>query len=972
MGLVLIVAVIGLLFIPAVFQFAVGKAIALETWRRGGTVRIEQVQGSFFEPVALLRSQWTYRSRHGAATRVEIARAEAEFSWRELLPGRGAHWFRRLSLEGLAGKVLVPVNPKQRVRGEGGPAHRGPFPSWLQTPARVEAKGVDLVFQSENDYVRLQDARWMISELEQGFIEVGQLVLKQPWLTRSFRSVRGNTALQDGKVVVANLQLDPGVLVKSFSIGLNEMANGGLDMVMDVGAFGGSIRAQAQTSPPDDAPEFDAIVNFSQIQLAPLAAFLGASDAAGGTVKEGRFTFRGSPREPERAAATLRLEATNFQWESRQWDSLVLGAVLLDRRVQIPELELRQGHNNLSLNGEMALPFGAGAKGRAWWQNDFNFSLLARIENLTELSALLLPEFKYAAGSVSIDGNVRAKDQQFSGNLIVAGTNVSWRNTPIQELHGAVRLAGSEVQIASLDLLNKDDYLHGQGVVTLGAGKAGAGFLRGYRADVRASVEDLGEYSALLPWQRLSGGAVLRWTGQGGDKGDSGRFFARLQKLRPVHAGVTLPHPVDAELEGSYEPGKTILSRFNLADEECALTATAQLIGQSLQVSGLRLTHGAQTWLEGDALLPLDVLKNWPAPAPKAPGPEVPVKLSLKATGLSLKHAVRLTGWNWPVEGFVEGALTAEGALGKLALGGRATLQSGRIPIGWQGEHLSAVHAEISGAAQTLSVTKGSGEHRHGAYTGALQVDLTKYWDPVISADLTCERAWFPIFQQLPLTVLKEGLATAPANPWCEAAVHLQIAGPLSAAPVQGDLRLLGLSMGGTPVLTPLWLRNAPAAQLPQPFTVPIFPFKNWPLKLSVKHAEPVPMVPAGTILPDLEIRGVAGAPKLAGTVRLAGAPAQASASVLEIKDLLLTFREDRPNDPMIDLHAAGIHQGFPFNAYILGPLSQHMAFADSPEALAEFREPKPLDPNTPILPLLEATPLGGAKVPGAKPNARP
>jgi hypothetical protein len=529
-----------------------------------------------------------------------------------------------------------------------------------------------------------------------------------------------------------------------------------------------------------------------------------------------------------------------------------------------------------------------------------------------------------------VDGSVYAKDQQLSGHLIVSGKDISWRNTPIQELHGAIRLAGKEIQIASLELLNRDDYLHGQGVVNLNGD---------YRGDFRASVEDFSRYASVLQnplWPTpVAGGAVLRWTGEGTNaKGHTGRFFARLQKLRPAQAEGAQSHPVDAELEGSYEPGKTIFSRLNLADEECSLSTKLELTAKSLQVTDLRLLHGEQTWLQGNALLPREFFRNWMEPLPPAPpGPGAPLKLSLKATGLSLKHAVRLTGWNWPVEGFVDGELSGQGTLGQLALSGQCTLVNGHIPIGWNGDALDAVRGELHAAGQKLSFINGSAVHRTGKYSGNFELDLTQYRDPLLTGSTHCDRAIFPLFERLPASPLQP--SSAPI--WCEAASDLQIAGPLTAAVVKGDVRPFRFRLTEIPSIAFLWDKGAtPPAQAP--FTAAIAPFYRWRLQIAIEPPAPIPVAPGpGTILPKLELRGTGRAPELLGSVQLENIPARGGAMPLTVKTASLSFRPGQAKDPMIDLHAVGVIEHFPFNAYVLGPLSRHMAFADSKEALARF-----------------------------------
>jgi len=151
--------------------------------------------------------------------------------------------------------------------------------------------------------------------------------------------------------------------------------------------------------------------------VAQLASFLNVTEAAGGSLETGKFSFRGRPSQLERGTASLRLEARNFQWESRQWDALVLGATLLDHHIQVPEFSLRQGHNQLVLNGDMQWPGGD----TSWWKADFGVNLTAKIDNLTELSALVLPEFKYAAGGLTVDGAIRSQAGVLGGALIVSG-----------------------------------------------------------------------------------------------------------------------------------------------------------------------------------------------------------------------------------------------------------------------------------------------------------------------------------------------------------------------------------------------------------------------------------------------------------------------------------------------------------------------------------------------------------------------
>jgi hypothetical protein len=403
-------------------------------------------------------------------------------------------------------------------------------------------------------------------------------------------------------------------------------------------------------------------------------------------------------------------------------------------------------------------------------------------------------------------------------------------------------------------------------------------------------------------------------------------------------AGGGESHPVDAEVEGSYAPGQTVFSRLQLADEECSFSTKAQLTAKSVELSELRLMHGAQTWLQGEATLPREVFRDWTRPiVPPAPVTGAPLKLRLKATGLSLKHAARLSGWSWPVEGFVDGELSGGGALGQLALQGQLGLVNGRIPIGWSGNALDAVRAELRAKGQVLSIADAAAEYRGANYSGNAQLDLTKYGDPILTADAGCDHALFPLYEPTP------SLAFQPARApfWCEAAIGLQIAGPLSSAAVKGTVHPTRIRLDGIPQIAALWARATPVPPVRTPFVVETAPFQRWPVQISVQTAQPVPVTPGnGYLLPALEIRGTAHAPQLIGSVKMENIPASGGALPLTIKLATLNFRADRPQDPMIDLHASGVVEHFPFNAYVLGPLSQHMSFADSEDALQKFAQP--------------------------------
>ena len=325
------------------FQFIVRHLVVFEAWREGGHASVARVEGSLFEPVVLVGSTWSFGS--DAVTRFEVDRITADFAWEQLFKGGASRWFHRLSLDGVAGKITLP-------RGARKPGRTPWFPSldlsrlrarWLPAPAVVEAREVDLLIASGADFVRLQQVYFRVSEREPGTIKAGRVVVQQEWLRRTFPNVRGTTALKDSTLLIARLRLEPGVEINSISTDLAKLAHGELNQKADIDAFGGNMNVEAGMKTDTAPPHFETGGQFKQIDLGQLAAFLSLSEAAGGTIKEGNFSFQGSPHDVGRSTTRLHLDATNFQWESRQWDSLILGVTLIDRRLQVHECTLHQG-----------------------------------------------------------------------------------------------------------------------------------------------------------------------------------------------------------------------------------------------------------------------------------------------------------------------------------------------------------------------------------------------------------------------------------------------------------------------------------------------------------------------------------------------------------------------------------------------------------------------------------------------------
>ena len=900
------------------FRFVLGGLIRCEAWRHGVTLDFERIGGSFFEPVTLAGSRWSFHGEAGATTRVEIARIDAKLVWKNLLPRTTARWFQRLSITGVQGKVILAPDAPVKIRRRAGWLNWRPSAgAWVLVPAVIEGRDIDFVVESGADYLRVEDCKFTASDVEPGELHAGRVTIKQPWLARTFRNVHGTTAMQGTKFVLAGVALEPGVEVRSLSAELPELARGRLNLELQLAAFDGSLHAEAATVPRAGGLVFEAGGQFAQISIAKLAGFLALSDAAGGTIKEGNFSFRGSPRDPAKATAKLRLDAVNFQWETRQWDSLTLGLLLVDGRLQVPQFDLYQGRNTLEVSGELALP-GADAR---WWQGEFNCAIKARVGNLTELSALLLPEFKYAAGGVSIDGNIRGKGEEFYGQLLVEGTKLTWRNAPIETLHAAVKLDGKELKVARVELVNGDDFLRGSGVVNLFGPTQ-------YWGQLRVSAVDLASYAAFLQKpvlpEPLAGGAIIDWTGEGSAAGHSGKIMARLRKVRTLGAFAQQLHPINADLEASYGPGTMQFTKFVLSDDDSSLTANIAVGNQALNVSGIRLFYRQQLQLEGDALLPFDVWQKWPdVSLDQLLTDDVVSRVNLTAHALDLEQASQLTGWIFPVAGILDGTLSVDGPVGSLKVGGALTLSRGRIPLGWSGEAIDDAHGEFTFADDSVRIVKFGGRHPIGEMEVAGAVRLANPRDPELQLTLRSPQATLPIFRG------------GDPGVTVDAGLDLKIDGPLSSAAVSGEARIVSLAVDAIPDLTPVW-RAERRLEVPPLFSLDGTVGANWSFDLTCQPAEADGLKSGASVMRvDLRIGGVGAQPTLTGRIELgevevaAGAPALADSAPIFFDSLLthvaIDFFPEDSAEPSLDIDLRGSFAGAPFQASATGPLNHLM-----------------------------------------------
>lgn len=732
-----------------IFPHVVHCVLKLEAWRNGITVSIGKVEGSLFDPVVLRDSVWRYRTISGTTTTVQIKRARASLAWSKFLPesagrwigrgsappGNGGAFFQRLELSGVSGKLSIPADgpdsaeprPVRKLRSS-------PSPDWLGTPAIVSVRDADIALERNSDWVRAKGVRFTLDRVERGTVHAAQIAWNIQGVTQTFNGVRGRSTLAESRASFSGLALGPEVKVRTFSVGLAELAAGKLSFAAEFDAFGGTLAASAETASRGRQLRMDVTGTFDKIRIAGMGKFFGRDEAAGGVLTKGGFTFRGSPRDFTRAEANVRFDADNFQWDNRQFDRLTLGISLMNQRLRVHEFKLLQGENVLDLEGTMALP----QHGVPSWKRQFDLKVNADLRDLTGLAALVLPEFKFvggqlfARGAVSCTGFVNDKPPVYGGQLILSGSGIKWRNALLDVMNAALVLHEREVQVINAQFLHGDDFLRGVGKISLVGDGA-------YEGVVRISTGNLAAYQALLgpPVMPFSpaGRAAVEWRGSGKTRNHEGKFFARLAAFGVAGSKRTKSsHPLDAVIEGGYAGGQVQFDKCELNAGDTALTGTLAIGPSAVNLRGIQITQEGTVRLEGDALLPLSLWRQWPGmEIGGLLNDDTVTRVSITANNLDLRKAGLLTGVEWPLGGTVTGTVSAEGALKALQLGGTLSLQNGRIPLNRNGASVSNVNAEFSIAGPAIQLAKAAGRHASGAFTLEGTLNLASPRIPVLA-----------------------------------------------------------------------------------------------------------------------------------------------------------------------------------------------------------------------------------------------
>lgn len=488
----------GLLALPPVWHGAVRMALAWETSRRGSELTIGHVRGGLFGTTRL--DDVRLRTAAGD-TDLSVARVSVRFFAGGSLFHLPTSWIKDLRLEGVHGHLDLAAGDlfsQRPVFGLGA--------NWR--PASFTVQADDFRIQRGRDAVRLLGLILTGDHRDPGVFEIQEMQATTSDFTRTIPGGQGRTFWKDGCLTFSSVSAQDGAAVANGTLDFTRVDRGHLKWQCSLQVLGGEVRGQGAVDLSRANAPLEVAATMHRTALAPFAQLLGVRGPVEGEVERASFTFRGDPANLPAAQMSVSARATGFRWDDRRWQSLEVQAVVVNRRVQLNRLDLRQDGNRVALSGEYPLPPTDGTALRwtgegSWWRAaGFSGTIDARLDDLGTLTRLIGLGAPEIAGRMSVNGRLSANpgSDEIAGYLNVEGTRLNVCGAPLDYLRSTLLFRRGTMEVADVQATQDADYFTAHGVIGLSGENVVA-----QHGELRAEVRDASVYlPALAGWPEVA------------------------------------------------------------------------------------------------------------------------------------------------------------------------------------------------------------------------------------------------------------------------------------------------------------------------------------------------------------------------------------------------------------------------------------------------------------------------------------
>ncbi len=472
---------------------------------------------------------------------------------------------------------------------------------------------------------------------------------------------------EEGVFYLSELELEQGLRANLVELDLSQFLAGELALGVAFQGFGGTLRFSLRVSNLGRITEVEGSGSGGGIDLSLLGASLQGIELSSGRLENFRLSYRGPLLQDELPTAAFRAKVVDFEWQDRSWDSLILGATLASRRLQIQTFQLRQPGNTLDLSGESSIPTNL----IPLEVPDFNVNVQAELTNLEEVSKLLPGREGWLKGKLNLSGTVERRGETMLGDLELQGQDCVVFDTEFSTLHSDVSFQGGSIELRRLELIAGEDHFRAHGELAIDQPW-------GFVGEIELALGDIATYQA---WRALFPqmpsylkNATLWWSGDGTLVANSGALRLSVEEIRLREEDP----PLELAIEGTYRPGHGHLSRLSIMKPgHLELAGAISWEPQSIQFEEVTLVL-PDGQASGNLTLPIELgaLSVWPDwKSPWRPAGSGPIEGDLSLENILLSQA---TTWNlWPeaLQDFrVSGELKLGGALNAISWTGRLDL----------------------------------------------------------------------------------------------------------------------------------------------------------------------------------------------------------------------------------------------------------------------------------------------------------
>ncbi len=463
-------------------------------------------------------------------------------------------------------------------------------------PDTFKLTDFDLQVEQGDTSVALRGLTASGSPVENGQFQIREASISSPHLRQRFNELRAATTWQDDRLTISALTLARGLDLRSLTIDLSQLNQERLGLEADVDAFRGKIRANVSDDWTSQPSNWDAAGSANDVSLEQTLQALGFTDEIHGLLHACKFTFRGNSHDPKHATASVWTELTRLSWHRRAADVIMIGASLYNHQIQLQQLYVKQGANQLSASGEAVFPAGD----FDWFNPNFGGNISASITDLGAFANLFGAEPGDFSGKIAIEGTINASDRKFGGHLAATGGGLSLFKTQFESLGAKFSLTSKAFQVEQLELHRQKDFVRGEGTIELTGDHV-------YSGKATIAAAKLSDYTGLIPadWQGVvtDGRIEADWTGHGKAGSHSGNFHIHGLGLRTGEkAGLA---PFTAEVDAEYSPGTMFFRRAHLANEHASLNGFVTLASGFTQIQGLAFDLNGKPVLRGNVFLPV-------------------------------------------------------------------------------------------------------------------------------------------------------------------------------------------------------------------------------------------------------------------------------------------------------------------------------------------------------------------------------